>query len=350
MKPWKRYIYFSSCVLSVAALATYGLYFGLRVHFTLRAQHAYHRVFPAAWIFIAVEVGIAIPIMFHSLWSVYVVKPRKRKKLRLRGDVVPTVDVLITCCGEDVDLILNTTRAACSIDYPADAFRVMVLDDGRSRSLKRAVHALRGRYPNLYYRSRPKIPGVPHHFKAGNLNYGLEQTMALKGGRAEFVAALDADMIPEPHWLRAILPHILSDKQCALACPPQVSSPCRHFIIFYTNPSKLFYNTPPDDPLYQSLDFFVHVSEPIKDACGVAWCTGSGYVVRRSALDEIGQIPTGSVAEDVLTSTLLLGLGWKTIYVHEPLQYGTVPDSYGSHIKQRTRWVEILCYHFLGFL
>ena len=110
----------------------------------------------------------------------------------------------------------------------------------------------------------------------------------------------------------------------------------------YLPPSKLFYNTPPSDPLFQSLDFFVHVSEPIKDALGVAWCTGSGYVVRRSALDEIGQIPTGSVAEDVLTSTLFLGAGWKTAYVHEPLQFGTVPDSYGSHIKQRTRWVRII--------
>ena len=102
---------------------------------------------------------------------------------------------------------------------------------------------------------------------------------------------------------------------------------------------KLFYNIPPNDPLYQSLDFFVHVSEPIKDALGVAWCTGSGYVVRRSALNEIGQVPVGSVAEDVLCSTLLLGEGWRTAYVHEPLQFGTVPDDYGGHIKQRTRWV-----------
>lgn len=222
MKPWKRYIYFSSCFLSVAALATYCLYFSLRIHFTLAAQYAYRRVFPAAWIFIAIEVGIAVPIMFHSIWSVYVVKPRKRKKLRLSGDLVPRVDVLITCCGEDDDLILNTTRAACSTDYPADSFRVIVLDDGRSPSLNRAVHALSARHANLYYRSRPKLPGVPHHFKAGNLNYGLEQTLGLEGGRGEFVAALDADMIPEPHWLRAILPHMLSDERCALACPPQV--------------------------------------------------------------------------------------------------------------------------------
>ena len=223
MEPWKRYIYLSSCILSVAALATYCLYFSLRVHFTLQAQDKYHRVFPFAWVFIAVEVGIAIPIMFHSLWSMYVVRTRKRKQLRLRGDVVPTIDVLITCCGEDIDLILNTTRAACSIDYPVDSFRVIVLDDGRSASLNRAIHALGGRYPNLFYRSRQKLPGVPHHFKAGNLNYGLEQTQLLEGGRAQFVAALDADMIAEPHWLRAILPHMLLDEKCALVCPPQVS-------------------------------------------------------------------------------------------------------------------------------
>lgn len=110
----------------------------------------------------------------------------------------------------------------------------------------------------------------------------------------------------------------------------------------YANSQKLFYNVPPNDPLYQGLDFFAHISEPIKDALGVAWCTGSGYVVRRRALNTIGQIPEGSVAEDVLCSTLLLGRGWRTAYIHEGLQYGQVPGDYGSHIKQRTRWVTML--------
>ena len=39
---------------------------------------------------------------------------------------------------------------------------------------------------------------------------------------------------------------------------------------------------------------------------------------------------------------MLLGAGWKTAYVHEALQYGTVPDSFVGHIKQRTRWVSDL--------
>ena len=127
--------------------------------------------------------------------------------------------------------------------------------------------------------------------------------------------------IPEASWLRAIMPHLVEDPRMALACPPQ-----------------LFYNTPPSDPLAQSLDFFVHVVEPIKDSLGVAWCTGSGYVLRRDALAEIGYFPLGSLAEDVATSSLMLGRGWRTAYVHEPLQFGTVPDDFGSHLKQRTRW------------
>ena len=264
---------------------------------------------------------MAFPVFLQSFWSIFILKKRNRPKLRLLGRDVPTVDVFITCCREENDLILDTTRAACDLDYPLDRFRVILLDDGKSEELRKAIEDLQETYPNLHYVSRPKFPGVPHHFKAGNLNYGLDHVHTMPGGAGRFMAALDADMIPEQDWLRAIMPHMLMDDKMALACPPQ-----------------LFYNVPPSDPLCQSLDFFVHVSEPIKDALGVAWCTGSGYVVRRDALDEIGNFPCGSLAEDVATSTLLLGRGWKTAYIHESLQYGTVPDTYSGHIKQRTRW------------
>jgi cellulose synthase/poly-beta-1,6-N-acetylglucosamine synthase-like glycosyltransferase len=100
----------------------------------------------------------------------------------------------------------------------------------------------------------------------------------------------------------------------------------------------MFYNVPDSDPLCQSLDAFIHVMEPTKDANGVAWCTGSGYIVRRKALEAIGGWPVGSLAEDVYTSSLLLGCGWRTAYCHEPLQWGTVPDTLIGHLKQRTRW------------
>ncbi|KAI1627542.1 glycosyl transferase [Exophiala viscosa] len=319
---WKKWLFrFVAPILAIVALALYWLYFGMRITFVIDAQRKYHAPFPLAWIFIAIEISVAIPIFMQTFWSLFIMKKRQRPKLRLLGTDVPTVDIFITCCGEDDDVILDTVRAACDVDYPADRFRVLLLDDGKSDSLKQAIEDMRETFANTYYIRRPKFPGVPHHFKAGNLNYGMEAVHNLPGGASEYMAALDADMIPEQHWLRAVLPHLLLDEKMALACPPQ-----------------LFYNVPRGDPLCQSLDFFVHVSEPVKDALGVAWCTGSGYVIRRTAIDQIGGFPRGSLAEDVATSTLMLGKGWKTAYVHEPLQYGTVPEDFGSHLKQRTRW------------
>ena len=59
-----------------------------------------------------------------------------RTKPALMGDDVPNVDVLITCCREDIDVIMDTTRAACALDYPRDRFRVFVCDDGASAEVK----------------------------------------------------------------------------------------------------------------------------------------------------------------------------------------------------------------------
>jgi cellulose synthase/poly-beta-1,6-N-acetylglucosamine synthase-like glycosyltransferase len=318
----KRWMYrWLAPLLCLVSLAMYWFYFGLRVTFIVDAQQHYGSNFPLAWIFVAIEISIAVPIFMQTIWSLFILKKRHRPKLRLVGNDVPTVDVFITCCGEDDDLVLDTVRAACDLDYPQDRYRVLILDDGKSDHLKTVAEDLRETFPNIYYIRRPKFPGVPHHFKAGNLNNGLDTVHTLPGGAGEYMAALDADMIPEQCWLRAILPHLIMDEKMGLACPPQ-----------------LFYNVPRDDPLCQSLDFFVHVSEPVKDALGVAWCTGSGYIARTAALAQIGNFPCGSLAEDVATSTLLLGAGWRTAFVHEALQFGTVPEDYGGHLKQRTRW------------
>jgi hypothetical protein len=39
---------------------------------------------------------------------------------------------------------------------------------------------------------------------------------------SEYVVGIDADMIPERHILRALLPHMVNDSKMAMACPPQV--------------------------------------------------------------------------------------------------------------------------------
>ncbi|KAF2146272.1 glycosyltransferase family 2 protein [Aplosporella prunicola CBS 121167] len=242
-----------------------------------------------------------------------------RPRLQMVGQNVPTVDVLIPCCNEDPDIIIDTTRAVLQMDYPRNRYRVLITDDGNSRELASYVEQLSTEYPNLHYTARKKTG--PDGFKAGNLNHALSFLSALPEGAAEFVASLDADMIPDKRWLRALVPHLVRDPQLAVVCPPQ------HF-----------YNAPLNDALCQANRYFSRSFEVLKDMAGAAWNTGSGWITRREALDLIGGWPTDSITEDAYCSTMLLAAGWKAAYVQEELQHGLVPDSYYKHIKQRTRW------------
>lgn len=161
-------------------------------------------------------------MLLHQFWQLFLIKGRQREKLRIVGNTTPTVDVFVTCCKEEVDIISDTVRAAAAIDWPSDCFRVIVLDDGADAELQASIEGLSLLYSNVYYTARRKEKGVPHHFKAGNLNHGLEFVTELSGGASTYIAALDADMIPEPHWLRAVIAHLVIEPQLALSCPPQV--------------------------------------------------------------------------------------------------------------------------------
>ena len=151
-----------------------------------------------------------------------------RPEYRLCGHAAPSVDILITCCGEPISIIMNTVLAVAAQDYPVPNFRVFVLDDGHDDELRHAVEMLQLRRnsvasPLVMYLSRIVMPGEESHFKSGNLRFGIEESQRLGAG-SEFLAGLDADMIPEPDWLRRMVPHLLLQDEVAMACGPQVRS------------------------------------------------------------------------------------------------------------------------------
>ena len=246
-------------------------------------------------------------------------KRRMRPLFRLTGDDVPTVDVLIPCCAESFDVILDTVRAACALDYPKDRFRVILLDDGNSADLKAQIEVLKETEGNLFYTARGV--NVITHSKAANLNHGLAFVEKLKKGASEYIAVLDVDMIPLPNLLRALLPHLTIDPSFAMATTPQY-----------------FYNIPDGDPLCQCADLLFNFFMLELDNSNSTFCTGTGFLLRRSVADQIGGIPTEETSEDIMTSLLLIAEGWKIAYVWETLQWGMVPNNFTGHARQQTRW------------
>ena len=237
-----------------------------------------------------------------------------RPFLRLLTDYIPSVDVMIVCCGEPVNIALDTVKAACALDYLTSRHRVILLDDSQSTALRDEVIKVQTYFPNLFYSARGTR--VTTHSKAANINHGMEYASSLKGGPFTFCAVLDVDMIPQPHWLRSTIPHLLKDTKVAMASIPQY-----------------FYNMCDGDPLDQTVDDICDITLVQQDMLGDAICTGSGWVARRDAIHDIGGIPTQYTQEDIVTSALLQAKGWKVVYVWEPLQHGLVPTTFADNIK-----------------
>ncbi|KAK3173766.1 hypothetical protein OEA41_007098 [Lepraria neglecta] len=171
---------------------------------------------------VASHLQTEVPNLFnHFLRCFLIGGPKQAQRLRLLDEKdPPRVDLFITCAGEDIETIVNTAEAACALDYPAHCFRVIVLDDAGLKGLSQKIAKSKESRRNVYYTARKKP--LDHHFKAGNLNHGYKYVESLCGGPAPFMAALDADMIPDPKWLRALTPYLLKDENLALAQPPQV--------------------------------------------------------------------------------------------------------------------------------
>lgn len=190
-------------------------------------------------IVLLMEIGARFgPLLFQADMALYLFPPFRRRKstqrprYRLVGTESPTVDVFVTCCGEDVDLVMDTVRAAASQDYPMTRYRVFVLDDTHSPELQVAIKTYNARKSRsrsrgsqeVRYLARTKSPGRQHYFKAGNLRFGLEESKRITPGVAsEYIAALDVDAIPESDWLRRLVPHLVLDPRLAAIVPGLVS-------------------------------------------------------------------------------------------------------------------------------
>ncbi|KAH1671039.1 hypothetical protein KXX15_004492 [Aspergillus fumigatus] len=305
-------------VVSKAAIWAFYFYFLVRLLLVITAPGQTWQI----WLMLLVEYIFARMPWNDQLLTVAAgrsLQSRPRDRLRLHGsDHLPRVDVLVPCCGEPTDVVLDTVRAACTMDYPVTHFRVLLLDDGASPALRDAVAGLRSQWPHLSYHTRGQHSGRVFA-KAGNLNYAL---FSLQNEvQPEFCAVLDADCMPAPDFLRATLPHLLKDPQAALLTTRQY-----------------YYNLPDGDPLQQSRVHFYTCHNSELDRMGAAIDAGSGAVFRRKAIVDVGGYPTFSFSEDWQLSLMLQGLGYRTMQVLEPLQLGLVPSSLEGHIAQRNRW------------
>ena len=228
-------------------------------------------------------------------------------------EVLPTIDILITTYNEPVSVLRNTVAAASGQNYPKDKFTVFICDDG-SRD---EVRQLAEEYGAVWSTRKEHV-----HAKAGNINNCLRNFAS-----GELFLVLDADMITKSNFLERTVGYF-SDPNMALVQAPQV---------FY-NPDPFQNNLLLYDSIPNEQDFFMREVLNHRAMFNAVLNVGTNALFRRSAIDDIGLIPTGSITEDMATSMLLQGKGYQTTFVNETLAMGLAPNSFADYVVQRDRW------------
>ena len=221
-----------------------------------------------------------------------------------------SVDVFITNFDEPLEVLRRTAIGARAIKYP---HRTFMLDDGKRDEVKAMADTL-----GIGYIRRDGN----QHAKAGNLNNALKVTSG------EFILQLDADHVPLPNILDRLLGYF-GDEKVAFVQSPQD---------FYNTDSFTHVVNEEGRSLWEENRIFFSLLQPGKDTWNAAFFCGSCGVLRRKAFEEIGGFSTKTVTEDMETSIVLHGLGWRSVYHGETLAYGLAPSSALAYHVQRLRW------------
>jgi cellulose synthase (UDP-forming) len=227
----------------------------------------------------------------------------------------PLIDVFICTYNEEEAILERTIIGALGLAYPN--YRTWVLDDGRRPWLADLCARL-----DCGYITRPDNA----HAKAGNINHALTKVAALDRP-PDFISILDADFVVTPQFLsRAVALFHAGD--VGIVQTPQ------HFI----NSDPIQANLSAADVWPDEQRFFFDVVMASKDAWSTAFCCGTSSVIRFAPLTAIGGFPTDSVTEDYLLTLRLKEIGYRTVYLNEPLTFGLAPEGLKEYITQRGRW------------
>lgn len=271
----------------------------------------------ASWSLLAMEMLALIGSM-----SAFLIMTRQRERSQEATDHVgwwgeksPKVAILIATYNETLDILERTVIGAKSLRH--DNKEVIVLDDGRRDWLRDYCESQQVRYVR-----RPDNKGS----KAGNINHTLA-LLATDPVPPDFVAVLDADFVPHRGFISRSMA-LFHDPAVGLVQTPQ------HFF----NADPIQHNLGLSRSYPDEQRFFFDHMQPCRDGWGIAFCCGTSSMVRWSALQEIGGLPTESITEDFMLTLTLQNAGWKSVYLAEPLTEGLAPEGLKEYVTQRARW------------
>ncbi|MCG6861761.1 MAG: glycosyltransferase [Chromatiaceae bacterium] len=243
----------------------------------------------------------------------------------------PFVSIHVPAFNEPPELLKETLDGLDALDYPH--FEVLVVDNNTKdpnvwKPVQTHCQKLGSRF--RFFHIDP-LGG----YKAGALNYALRNT----NPAAEVIAAIDADYLVYPAWLRDLVP-AFDDPEVAIAQAPQD----------YRDGARDAFKA----MCMAEYAGFFHIGMITRNERNAIIQHGTMTMVRRSALDAVEGWAEWCITEDAELGLRLFEQGHKAFYIPRTYGRGLMPDTFADYSKQRFRWaygaVMIMRHHYQALL
>jgi cellulose synthase/poly-beta-1,6-N-acetylglucosamine synthase-like glycosyltransferase len=235
------------------------------------------------------------------------------------SELYPRVAVIIPAWNEGM-VLGRTIDKLLDMRYPAEQVRIYVVDDGSTDDTPEIVGERVARAPESVIHMRREVGGGG---KAHAINFGLERIK--EEGWYEAILIIDADVILTPTALRRMTRH-LGDLQIG-------------GVTAYIKEGTTHPNYVNRFVAFEYITAQAAARRAQNMLAAQACLAGGAQLIRREALEKIGgEIQTGTLAEDTVTTFRIQLAGYDVRFDGHAIVWAEEPRSISALWKQRVRW------------
>lgn len=231
----------------------------------------------------------------------------------------PNIAVVIPAWNEGL-VIGPAIERLLQLDYPAERLRIFVVDDASTDDTPEIVTAMATAHPGRVVHLRRDKGGEG---KAHTLNHGLDVVLA--DAWTEAVLIMDADVIFARDSLRKLSRHLADEKVGAVTAYIAEGSRDRNYLTRFI-----------------AIEYVISqlAARRAQNVDGAIACLAGGAQLHsRANLEAIGgRIPTGTLAEDTMTTFEGQLKGRRMVFEPHAVVLAEEPRSVDGLWKQRLRW------------
>lgn len=230
-----------------------------------------------------------------------------------RGE--PFVTILVPAHNEEASIESTVRYLVNTMNYPADKFEIIVVDDASTDATAQILAQLQDEYPRLRVVTILENRGKAHGFN-----------VALAYAKGDFILSNDADTKPNPDALWQFMSYFEREGgQNVGAVTGNMLAANR--------------TTMTAEAQQNELNSIIGLIKRSQMSYGALFAfSGANTMYRRQAVLDVGGWHAEQPTEDISISWDMQAVGWRSIFAPHIRFFLDVPEQLKSLIKQRRRW------------